>query len=108
MEKIKENWVNILIAILTILYTIGVCVFIPRGIGDEGFFTYMIFTIFLVLLSTTFLGGLYFISFVIPKEKNIDLMAKIFLTPVVIVLLAFLGYLIFQLFCMLFFGYINI
>ena len=107
MEKIKENWINILIAVLTVLCTIGVCVFIPRGIGDEGFLMYMVLTIFLVLSSTAFLGGLYFISFIIPKEKNIDLMAKIFLIPVIIVLLAFFGYLIFQLFCVLFFGYTN-
>ena len=108
MEKIKENWINILIAVLTVLCTIGVCVFIPRGIGDEGFLMYMVLTIFLALLSTAFLGGLYFISFTIPNEKRIDLMSKLVLTPVLIVLLAFLGYLIFQLFCMLFFGYINI
>jgi hypothetical protein len=108
VEKIKENWISILIAFFTILCAIGVCVFIPRGIGDEGFFMYMVLAIFLAISSTTFLGGLYFISFFIPKEKNIDLIAKIFLIQVGIVLLAFLGYLIFQLFCILFFGYTNI
>ena len=108
MEKIKENWINILIAVLTILCTIGICVFIPRGIGEDGFFMYMVLTIFLAILFMAFLSGLYFISFIVPNEKYIDLMSKIFLIPVVIVVLAFLGYLIFQLFCVLFFGYTNI
>ncbi len=108
MEKIKKNWINILIVIFTILYTIGVCVFIPRDIGDEGFLMYMVFTIFLTVLSMAFLGGLYFISFIIPNEERIDLMSKLFFIPVLIVVLAFLGYLIFQLFCVLFFGYTNI